>query len=71
MVGDFENFWWEDDNVTALCNGNCPSVTSNWRLNVYDACYGEYISAYGKLIPATSISERFYDSINIACLPSG
>ncbi|KAI0140764.1 hypothetical protein BJ166DRAFT_583997 [Pestalotiopsis sp. NC0098] len=59
MVGDFENFWWEDDNVTALCSGNCPSATSDWRLNVYDACYGEYISAYGKLIPATSIKMMY------------
>jgi hypothetical protein len=71
MVGDFENFWWEDDNITTLCDGSCPQATSDWRLNVFDACYGEYISAYGKLVPANSISDRFYDSLNIACLPSG
>ncbi|KAF7536115.1 hypothetical protein G7054_g4838 [Neopestalotiopsis clavispora] len=71
MVGDFENFWWEDDNITTLCDGSCPQATSDWRLNVFDACYGEYIFAYGKLVPANSISDRFYDSLNIACLPSG
>ncbi|KAF3021589.1 hypothetical protein E8E14_013554 [Neopestalotiopsis sp. 37M] len=71
MVGDFENFWWEDDNITTLCDGSCPQAASDWRLNVFDACYGEYISAYGKLVPANSISDRFYDSLNIACLPSG
>ncbi|PQE04306.1 hypothetical protein CJF30_00010068 [Rutstroemia sp. NJR-2017a BBW] len=70
MVGSFDNYWWEDDNVTSLCLGNCTWATTLWDLNVSGACDGEYISAYGKLIPADSISGRMLDSIKIACLGS-
>ncbi|KAI0124099.1 hypothetical protein BJ170DRAFT_697065 [Xylariales sp. AK1849] len=70
MVGDFENFWWEEDNVTALCVGNCSQAASSWGFDLYDACYEEYVSAYGKKIPASSIGDRFNDGLNIACMPS-
>ncbi|KAI0437932.1 hypothetical protein F4803DRAFT_536864 [Xylaria telfairii] len=70
MVGDFENFWWEDDNVTALCTGECQPAAAAWGLDLYQACYGDYVSAYGKQIPASSIGERFNDGMKLACLGS-
>ncbi|KAK8097735.1 uncharacterized protein PG998_013221 [Apiospora kogelbergensis] len=70
MVADFENFWWEDDNVTALCSGNCALDVSSWSMDLYSICYGEYISAYGKQLPASSIGERLNDGMNLMCLPS-
>lgn len=70
MVGNFDDFWWEDDNVTSLCVGNCTQAAILWDLNVSGACDGEYMPAYGKLIPADSVSGRIVDSMNMACLSS-
>ncbi|KAI2465892.1 hypothetical protein F4781DRAFT_374999 [Annulohypoxylon bovei var. microspora] len=70
MVSSFENYWWEDDNVTALCASNCSYAAQMWDLNVASACDNQYYSAYGKLVPAWTISERFVDGIGIACLSS-
>ncbi|KAI1212568.1 uncharacterized protein F4807DRAFT_450236 [Annulohypoxylon truncatum] len=70
MVSSFENYWWEDDNVTALCGTNCSDAAQDWDLNVASACDDQYYSAYGKLVPAWTISERFVDGIGIACLSS-
>jgi len=70
MVGTVDNYYWEDENLTTLCSGNCSYATTMWDLDVTNACDGQYMSAYGKLIPADSISGRFVDGMNIACLPS-
>ncbi|KAK9772777.1 hypothetical protein AB5N19_03209 [Seiridium cardinale] len=71
MVGDLENYWWEEDNVTALCGGDCWRSASKWSDNITDACYEEYVPAYGKLVPAYAIADRLLDGMNLACLPSG
>ncbi|KAI1382676.1 uncharacterized protein F4822DRAFT_440959 [Hypoxylon trugodes] len=70
MVGDFENFWWEDDNITTLCLGNCQKNTSDWMFDLYSECNGDYISAYGKQLAASSIGERYNDGMNLVCQPS-
>jgi hypothetical protein len=70
MASDFENFWWEDDNITALCSGNCSQDTSVWNDGITDPCYEEYLSAYGKLVPVYSVPERYIDGLNTLCLPS-
>ncbi|KAK8082817.1 hypothetical protein PG996_001598 [Apiospora saccharicola] len=43
---------------------------SSWSMDLYGICYGEYISAYGKQIPASSIGERYNDGMHLVCLPS-
>ena len=70
MVGQVDNFWWEDDNVTALCSGNCSSQTSLWNFNVAYDCFGQTLSVGGKLVPADTVSGRYMDGMNIACLSS-
>ena len=70
MASQFENYWWEVDNVTELCGGNCSLGADEWSKNVNTICDDQYYSSYGKMIPATSIAGRFLDGIDIACLYS-
>lgn len=70
MVVNWDMFWWENDNITDLCSGNCSDAANLWALDVQSACDGEYMSAYGKLIPADSVAARYADGINTACLYS-
>ncbi|MCJ1269693.1 hypothetical protein MMC22_009585 [Lobaria immixta] len=62
MVSDLDMFWWENDNITDLCIGNCSDAATMWALDVQSACDGEYFSAYGKLIPADSVAGSTDDS---------
>lgn len=93
MAVSFDNYYWEDDNITDVCDGNCTLQARDWDLSVSLACSDgkllvqeilicedkyvnetnkltEWISAYGKLIPADSISGRFVDGLNTVCLGS-
>ncbi|KAH0366144.1 hypothetical protein KCU65_g5538, partial [Aureobasidium melanogenum] len=70
MAVSFDNYYWEDDNITDVCDGNCTLQARDWDLSVSLACGDEWISAYGKLIPADSISGRFVDGLNTVCLGS-
>jgi hypothetical protein len=70
MVGDFDNYWWEDDNVTTLCGGSCQLDAATWIDSITNDCYDQYLTAYGKLVPAYSIADRFIDGLNVACLAS-
>jgi hypothetical protein len=35
-----------------------------------DPCFEEYVIAYGKSIPASSVPLRYTDGLNIVCLMS-
>ena len=68
MASNFDDYWWQDDNVTALCSGNCTQNAGAWLDSLGDPCYEEYVIAYGKSIPATSVPFRYTDGLNIVCL---
>ncbi|KAI1080828.1 hypothetical protein F5B20DRAFT_570266 [Whalleya microplaca] len=70
MAVNWDIYWWKVDNVTDLCLGNCSVAANQWLSRVQDACYGEYISSYGKLIPSDSVAARYIDGVNVACLYS-
>jgi hypothetical protein len=70
MVVDYDMFWWEQDNVTDLCLGNCSVAAALWYNNVMSACDGQWLNSYGKWIPADSVAGRYVDGINTACLSS-
>lgn len=59
---------WEDDNVTALCTDNCTAQVADWDFNVAYDCYGQTLSVGGRLVPADTISGRYLDGVNMACL---
>ncbi|KAI0431904.1 hypothetical protein F5Y09DRAFT_340145 [Xylaria sp. FL1042] len=68
MASQFDNYWWEDDNVTALCTGNCSQAASAWIDTLSDTCYDEYIVAYGRSVPVSSVPLRYTDGLEIICL---
>ncbi|KAF2036026.1 hypothetical protein EK21DRAFT_83752 [Setomelanomma holmii] len=70
MVVNYDMFWWEQDNVTDLCLGNCSVAAALWYNNVMSACDGQWLNSYGKWIPADSVAGRYVDGINTACLSS-
>lgn len=71
MVGSVDNYLWTADNLTDLCTYDCMAAVSDWDQGVQISCQNEEIVAYGKNIPADSISGRAADGINIACLTNG
>ena len=70
MAGQFDNYYWENDNITDLCGTGCQPDANTWHWAVQDACDGQTITAYGKLLPAESISGRYLDAMNHLCLAS-
>ena len=70
MVGSVDNYWWEDDNLTAICTGNCSQEAKLWNSDVLGSCENQNVVVNGKLVPADSISARFIDGMNLACLSS-
>ncbi|KAI3319768.1 hypothetical protein HD806DRAFT_547669 [Xylariaceae sp. AK1471] len=68
LTSEFDNYWWQDDNVTALCTGNCSTAASEWLDNLGDDCYKEYITEYGRSLPVSSVPLRYVDGMNIICL---
>ncbi|GIK01364.1 hypothetical protein Aspvir_005398 [Aspergillus viridinutans] len=70
LAAEVDRYWWEDDNVAALCSGNCSVAAKYWDLNVAGACDEQYLPVYGKMIPVSSVSGRYVDGLNLACLGS-
>lgn len=70
MALNVDNYWWEEDNVTALCAGNCSTAAKYWDLEVSGACDGQYYPSYGKLLPWDTVTAQHVDGLNMACIPS-
>ncbi|KAI2635310.1 hypothetical protein GGS21DRAFT_489973 [Xylaria nigripes] len=76
MTQSLENYWWTDDNLTAICSRanenttSCAVAVGRWNGNSAAACDEQYFTAYGRLLPIWSVTERFRDSLNFACLES-
>ncbi|ORY61421.1 uncharacterized protein BCR38DRAFT_487174 [Pseudomassariella vexata] len=76
MTQSLENYWWTDDNLTAICTPNdtttltCADAVSEWNGNAAAACDEQYFAAYGQLVPIWTVTERFVDSTSFACLES-
>lgn len=71
MTSDVDNYWWEEDNVTMLCTTECWSTVDRWDQDVQARCDDQTLVAYGKLVPADSVSGRYYYGLHIACLTNG
>ncbi|KAH7360209.1 hypothetical protein BKA65DRAFT_576795 [Rhexocercosporidium sp. MPI-PUGE-AT-0058] len=70
MAGQIDNYYWSEDNITALCTSSCIDDSSTWVGNVGDACLGQTFNAAGKLVPVDSVALRFVEGITMACLKS-
>ncbi|OHE97574.1 LysM domain-containing protein [Colletotrichum orchidophilum] len=67
---NLENYWWTDDNLTAICDSGCAEAVGSWNYNASDPCYEQTFTAYGKLVPIWTVTERVVDNLIFACLES-
>ncbi|KAK1996885.1 hypothetical protein LX36DRAFT_99339 [Colletotrichum falcatum] len=70
MAMSFENYWWTDDNLTSVCDSGCAQAVGYWNHNASKPCYEQTFTAYGKLVPIWTVTERIVDSLRFACLES-
>ena len=68
MANTVDNFYWELDNVTDLCTASCFNEVDAWHDDVQTRCALDSVVAYGKAVPAASVSGRFSEGFYIACL---
>lgn len=68
MAGSVDNYYWELDNITQLCTYDCFGAVQVWEDDVSNRCVYDNLIAYNKVVPAGSVSGRYYDGMNIACL---
>lgn len=71
MAQDVDNYWWEVDNVTDLCTRSCLMAVEYWDIDVQARCYYDTLTAYNKVVPASSVSGRYSDGFHYACVTSG
>ncbi|KAI2464655.1 hypothetical protein F4781DRAFT_436189 [Annulohypoxylon bovei var. microspora] len=70
MAGQIDQYYWSEDNITALCTPDCVDDSSTWVGNVGDACVGQTYNVAGKLAPVDSVALRYVEGITMACLKS-
>lgn len=70
MAGQIDNYYWSEDNITALCTSSCIDDSSTWIGNVFNACTGQTYNAGGKLVDVDSVAVRYVEGITLACLKS-
>ena len=68
MAGSVDNYYWDIDNVTELCSSDCYAAVQFWDEDVSNRCVYDNLVAYSKVVPAASVSGRYNDGMNIACL---
>ena len=68
MSSTVDSYQWTTENVATLCTTACIASAKIWWSDVQDRCAMDTLTAYGKMIPAESISGRFFDGLSIACL---
>ena len=71
MSNTVDSYLWTIENVTDLCTPACIASASKWWSDVQTKCAAENIAAYGKMVPAETITGRFFDGLGVACLQSG
>lgn len=68
MAGQVDLYYWDQDNLTALCTPSCLQSSSDWLQGVYDSCNGQTITIDSKMVPVESVAVRYSDGIGLACL---
>lgn len=69
-VCQIDDWYWSEDNITALCTSSCIDDSSTWVGNVADVCIGQTYNAGGKLVKMDSVTFRYVEGITMACLKS-
>ncbi|KAF2222117.1 hypothetical protein BDZ85DRAFT_274930 [Elsinoe ampelina] len=65
-----DEVWWEPSDASTLCTSSCTASAQSWQETVDSDCVDQELRMGGRYVPAQTISARFLDGLNIACLQS-
>ncbi|KAF2219279.1 hypothetical protein BDZ85DRAFT_304804 [Elsinoe ampelina] len=65
-----DDVWWSVENTSTLCTEQCKNDTQVWIAGVEDACFDQDIHAAGRIVPVETVSSRYVEGFNIACMQS-
>jgi hypothetical protein len=65
-----DNVYWTSDNTSQLCTTGCLDSSRQWKEDVAEVCEGEFLRAGDRLVEADTLSTRFVEGLEIACLQS-
>ncbi|KAK2014359.1 hypothetical protein LZ32DRAFT_603389 [Colletotrichum eremochloae] len=65
-----DSIYWTSDNTTQLCTTGCLESSRQWREDVAESCEGEFLRSGDRLVEADTLSTRFAEGLEIACLRS-
>lgn len=68
---DPDQYYWTQDNITALCTSSCQQSAVQWNNNVQTACGGYNITLDSRSVPIATVAGRYLDGLNVACLDDG
>ncbi|KAK2773616.1 LysM domain-containing protein [Colletotrichum kahawae] len=63
-----DNIYWTSDNTTQLCTTGCLDSSRQWKEDVAGSCEGEFLRSGDQLVEADTLSTRFAEGLEIACL---
>ena len=65
-----DQVYFEEKDVIALCTPDCVASTKKWSQNVEAACANDYLRSGERYVPADTLSSRFVEGLNMACMQS-
>lgn len=60
MSVSFDNYYWEDDNITDVCDGNCTLQARDWDLSVSLACSDRENSRQHSIVKSQTFFWEWY-----------
>lgn len=67
---EVDSIYWAQENVTKLCTAGCISEASLWKESVNEDCNDEFLKVGDRIVPAESLSSRFTEGLEMACMKS-
>ncbi|KAI0206818.1 LysM domain-containing protein [Astrocystis sublimbata] len=65
-----DQVYWEGADVATICTPSCISSAADWKLQVESACMDDYLRSGERYVPADTLSGRFVEGLNMACIKS-
>ncbi len=65
-----DQVYWEQENVVSLCTEECVASVEKWKQSVETACETDYLRSGERYVPADTLSSRFIEGLNMACMRS-
>ncbi|KAF9874723.1 LysM domain-containing protein [Colletotrichum karsti] len=63
-----DDIYWTEQDAATLCVPDCTSSARSWTEAVSSACSGDWLVVGDRAVPAETLSLRFVEGMEIACL---